>query len=110
MHPFVHLAESKLIHLDIISLLLVLLPEFLYLCFSHVDLVLIGLHLGLALLEHLSLVVGDVVQLLAHLSDLLGLGMVDVRLSSDLLLAGLDVGLGIFILAGEHFVILTALC
>jgi hypothetical protein len=41
---------------------------------------------------------------------LLGLGMVDVRLSSDLLLAGLDVGLGIFILAGEHFVILTALC
>ena len=109
LHPLIHLTEPQLIHFNIISLLFILLPELLYLSFSHVDFVLIGLHLSFALLEHLSLVVGNIIELFAHLGDLFGLGMVDVRLSGYLLLAGLDVRLCILILGGEHLVVLAGL-
>ena len=109
LHPLIHLSEPQLIHFDIISLLFILLPELLYLGFSHVNFVLIGLHLGFTFLEHLSLVVGTIVELFAHLCDLFGLGMIDVRLPSYLLLAGLDVRLGILVLGGEHLVVLAGL-
>ena len=96
-----------LIHLNIIPLLLILFPQLLYLSLSHINFILIGLHLGFALLEHFSLVICDIVKLLPHLSYLLGLGVVDVRLSGYLLLARLDVGLGILVLRGQHLVVLA---
>ena len=88
-------------------MLLILFPQLLYLSLSHINFILICLHLGFALLEHFSLVICDIVKLLPHLSYLFGLGVVDVRLSSYLLLARLDVGLGILVLRGEHLVVLA---
>ena len=77
---------------------------------SHVNLVLILLHLVLALLEHFLLVVGNVVKLFTHLLNLLSLGMVDVRLTSNLLLTGLDICGCIFVLLGQLLVVFAALC
>ena len=107
LHPLIHLPEPQFIHLNIISLLFILFPQFLYLSLSHVNFILIGLHLGFALLEHLSLVICYVVKLLTHLSYLLGLSVVDVWLSGYLLLARLDVRLGILVLRGQHLVVLA---
>ena len=107
LHPLIHLPKPKFIHLNIITLLFILFPQLLYLSLSHINFILIGLHLGFALLEHFSLVICDIVKLLPHLSYLLGLGVVDVRLSSYLLLARLDVGLGILVLRGQHLVVLA---
>ena len=78
LHALIHLTKTQLIHLDIVALLLVLLLELLYFGLAHIDLILIGLHLGLALLEHFTLIVGDIVQLASHFLDLFGLSMVDV--------------------------------
>ena len=76
---------------------------------SEVDFVLILLNLVLRLLEHLFLVIGDVVEFLTHLLDLLGLSVVDVALASDLLLTSLDVGGGIFVLFGQFLIVFTTL-
>ena len=106
LHPLIHLPKPKLIHLNIIALLFILFPQFLYLSLSHVNFILIGLHLGFALLEHFSLIICYVVKLLTHLSYLFGLSVVDVWLSGYLLLARLDVSLGILVLRGQHLVVL----
>jgi len=107
LHPLIHLPKPKFIHLNIITLLFILFSQFLYLSLSHVNFILISLHLGLTLLEHFSLIISNIVKLLAHLRNLLGLSVVDVRLSSYLLLARLDVCLGILILRSEHLIVFT---
>ncbi len=108
LHALIHLLVLELVHFYVVALVLVLLLQFLDFLFADVDLVLILLHLQARLLIDLALVVRHVVQLLPELLDVLGLRVVDVGLSGDLLLGRLDVSLGVLVLLSPLLVAFAA--